>query len=414
MSAGIRWWVAAMALGASAAMSGMPAFATSYLPPEGVSTNLLVKDGRVVFGQAFGVITMLDLETGEVVARREGLHAWNLWRVPEGILVRSPVGMRLLDPETLAERRQTPDTVGGQPVREWADRGAQDSGAFGPGLITQGWVTSDPVGRWGAFGLRVSGQEPADGHLTIRRADGPGTDSWSAPVEVRFTRPSEFLAWAGRIDYLKFGRQIVVVAQAGDRILLGSSGGHLECLDARTGASQWLYIFPAEVRGGPPDMARARHFRRLNRERARAGGLVLEGETSVREGWRRIADPRPARPFRWVSFLYGLTWVAVMLASGLGWLGAWGWTEWGWGARTGAGLGLAGLAVGAGALFGFRQMSGETTFALCVAILPGLVATWKLFEMLASERRLVLAFGLLLLAVVMAGLGVLAVIMVPR
>jgi len=37
---------------------------------------------------------------------------------------------------------------------------------------------------------------------------------------------------------------IRAVAAAQGRILLGSNMGHVECLDAHTGKSLWLYVFP--------------------------------------------------------------------------------------------------------------------------------------------------------------------------
>ncbi len=69
--------------------------------PAGVSSNLLIDEGRVLFTQS-ATLTALDVATGAVLARKGNLHyRWGLESVDQGILAETDGGVALLDRTSL-------------------------------------------------------------------------------------------------------------------------------------------------------------------------------------------------------------------------------------------------------------------------------------------------------------------------
>jgi len=78
-----------------------PAFCHTYVQV-GVNSNFLIDDGKVYFAQSDGTLTALNLDTGEVVARKSNIeYGGTLRLVDKGILVRTYGELTVLDQSTL-------------------------------------------------------------------------------------------------------------------------------------------------------------------------------------------------------------------------------------------------------------------------------------------------------------------------
>jgi len=78
-----------------------PAFCHTYVHV-GVNSNFLIDDGKVYFAQSDGTLTALNLDTGEVVARKSNIeYGGTLQLVDKGILVRTYGELTVLAQSTL-------------------------------------------------------------------------------------------------------------------------------------------------------------------------------------------------------------------------------------------------------------------------------------------------------------------------
>jgi hypothetical protein len=137
-------------------------------------------------------------------------------------------------------------------------------------------------------------------------------------------------SWTAYAPYLGKLGSITHVAEADGKLLLGSSEGHLECLDTATGRPRWLYAF-AVIRqtvtystphGLPPYLTRqaAEYRKGLKKASISCGSIPLPGEFHSSTRWamlraeaeypgRIVIDPSPDDPF-WELGGY-VTWLAV-------------------------------------------------------------------------------------------------------
>jgi len=147
-------------------------------------------------------------------------------------------------------------------------------------------------------------------------------------------RMSSDRGWRGYLPYVGENGCITHTSLTGDFLLLGSNSGHVECVDADTGRSRWLYVFPAIDQmasfsfpyGMPPYYAdRARRFRRaIERNRNVTGMIPIPATFSENEGrWsdivasagenrpRLIPDPNPSDPFDDLPYLLAEEWMGA-------------------------------------------------------------------------------------------------------
>lgn len=125
-------------------------------------------------------------------------------------------------------------------------------------------------------------------------------------------------AWKGFLPYHRPSGRVSHWTYANGYLILGSSKGYIECVEATTGRSKWIYMFPvvnrtvsySSPRGLPPymeDMAKA-FDRQLNRPDP-AGLCLLPGGKSIEDvdfnaiasaapAARVIRDPSPNNPFK--------------------------------------------------------------------------------------------------------------------
>ena len=121
--------------------------------------------------------------------------------------------------------------------------------------------------------------------------------------------------WTGRLPYLPSPGTLFAVGSTADRILLGSNLGHVECIDAETGRSIWMYMFPTirhtmsySSYGLPPYMATAAAiYKRENRSVAPESGMVLEGSGEPSRP-KIILDPSPSNPFEKLGQYLAIAW----------------------------------------------------------------------------------------------------------
>lgn len=147
---------------------------------------------------------------------------------------------------------------------------------------------------------------------------------------VRLSYEGSYGRWRACLPYLERYHSVEQVAQRGDSILLGSDMGHVECLDARTGASRWVYVFPTMMHtmsysvpaGMPPYVLdQARQYRHMNARKRQvtptaplATSAGLCAPPSATPAGHIIADPEPANPFRDLPLLLVMSWVPVVFS----------------------------------------------------------------------------------------------------
>lgn len=144
-------------------------------------------------------------------------------------------------------------------------------------------------------------------------------------------------SWRGFLPYLDPRGQVRATVE-GDRVLLASNFGHLECVDATTGRSLWMYTCPTIVavgsyswpNGMPPRLtARAEIFRQQNANRSHLAGLCLIPDGAPDEPLDAaalladrgqvvyptlIADPTPFDPYADLPELVRVAWSGELIA----------------------------------------------------------------------------------------------------
>lgn len=128
-----------------------------------------------------------------------------------------------------------------------------------------------------------------------------------------------------------------------DWILIGTAEGHVECVDAQTGHSQWINVFPADTKvlsytspnGLPPylDELMKAHRAYQEKESVLRGLCVLPADAVEIANLdaliqrapfvRTVFDPSPIDPYAYVPALRWKAWTAVLVgATGLILIGA--------------------------------------------------------------------------------------------
>lgn len=116
---------------------------------------------------------------------------------------------------------------------------------------------------------------------------------------------SEMINWKGEIPYLKEPGEIVTVAAADGKLLLGTNFGHVECIDIMTAKSLWMYLFPtirvtmsASSAGPPPHRSKAEAlFYKDNSREELKSGIIIQTTGSAPSMPRIVLDPEPTNPF---------------------------------------------------------------------------------------------------------------------
>jgi len=146
--------------------------------------------------------------------------------------------------------------------------------------------------------------------FTERCKYSAGGQSYKCEVELESPEGH----WEGVLAYLSKGGRISAIARISDRILLGTDRGQVECINARTGESLWLYVFPtirqtlsySSPYGMPPMMSQAAKLYRDDNRTIPQTGLQLLNQNSRRT--RVIVDPEPADPFHDLPGFLAITW----------------------------------------------------------------------------------------------------------
>ena len=148
--------------------------------------------------------------------------------------------------------------------------------------------------------------------VTRRKYDGNILSTWE--IELRTPNTN----WTGVLPYLSDWGDICVFAAASGKLLIGSRFGHVECIDAGTGGSLWLYVFPTVRRtmsysshGMPPTMSQAAAiFRRHNSNPPRSGFQPINGKATTTHV---IFDPAPIEPFGRLPLYLSVAWAGALL-----------------------------------------------------------------------------------------------------
>jgi hypothetical protein len=137
-------------------------------------------------------------------------------------------------------------------------------------------------------------------------------------------------SWTAYAPYLGKIGAITHVAEADGKLLVGSSEGHLECLDTETGRPRWLYAFPvirqtvtySTPHGMPPYLTRqaAEYRKGIERIRVTCGSILLPSDSHSSTKWATlrneteypgqiVMDPSPDDPFAELAGY--IVWLAV-------------------------------------------------------------------------------------------------------
>lgn len=139
----------------------------------------------------------------------------------------------------------------------------------------------------------------------------------SPEIEVRTSKGG----WRAIVPYISGRDDIETVSQVQGKILIGTRLGRIECVDAETGVSQWLYYFPIlrqtmsfSSHGMPPMMSQAAAvYREENAHPPKAAiQLVGGGPTQT----RIISDPDPFDPFTRLPLYLAICWAGVCFPIG--------------------------------------------------------------------------------------------------
>lgn len=152
--------------------------------------------------------------------------------------------------------------------------------------------------------------------LTERARLISGTNSTgnAYAMEIEWRSPTNH--WIGVLPYLMDRGRIAALGHAGGRILLGTDLGQVECIDAATGESLWLYRFPtlrrtisSSSQGMPPTLVEAEAaFRSDNAHPATAGLQVIGGKSGKP---RLTSDPAPVDPYAGLGKKIAIAWAAA-------------------------------------------------------------------------------------------------------
>lgn len=237
---------------------------------------------------------------------------------------------------------------------------------------------------------------------------------WVVWIELRSSRGG----WTGVLPYLE--SSVLKAAEAEGKLFIGTSYGHVECIDMATGKSLWVYVFPmlnrtascSWQRGHPPRYAESAAAFRSWRPKARSvtgmrllpPGVPLEVENVTQllspphTGPKPavILDPDPMNPlamlpvFLWIAWSGALFPLACLtrsrgskqeVSSSVGWSDARGlillcvlWATLRWFGRVSLWSGLA-MKASAIVVFCFVVWHSLTMFRQGRRVAPGIVLT---------------------------------------
>jgi outer membrane protein assembly factor BamB len=206
-------------------------------------------------------------------------------------------------------------------------------------------------------------------------ASGSRRDS-GARWEIEVRTPNT--QWTGILPYLASEMDIYAVCAANGKVLIGSRYGHVECISAATGQSQWLYVFPTlrhtmsySSHGMPPMASQAAAvFRREDGKRPNSG-LQVKGRDMAAA--HIIFDPAPINPFQRLPFYLLIAWTGALLPFAS--LIAWRLNKpmRSWSSKNPGAIPAAMAVLSTAVLFVFGRVSPGSSIALRLALLACLV-----------------------------------------
>lgn len=140
---------------------------------------------------------------------------------------------------------------------------------------------------------------------------------------LRVHAQTDSYEWTGRLPYLEIQGDVRQVGSTPDKILLGSNYGHVECIDAASGRSLWIYVFATQrdivsysSRGMPPYWATAKAIYKSENRKRPLSGLVTEPPLLNAAGPKIIYDPSPTNPFKELPGYLAIAWSGVFVIMG--------------------------------------------------------------------------------------------------
>ncbi len=248
-----------------------------------VESNIVVDDGKVLFCQWRGGLTVLDLDSGRII--RKFPHTWlgGKWEEggakieigEKGYYIFLQKGTFHLDRESL-ELKQ----VKGSEVQDLEAPDLRNS--------RDGAERNQTVNGSSENGPRFR-TSFLNGKLTheIYQAFGRAPDKITNRLHLLSVLEFEQNGAAWRAIHpslLKSRQRIVAAAESDEEIVIGTSIGTVECIEKKTARTRWIYVFPAYgpsgggespvLSGNEPYMSRVDKFKTVRAEADRFKGLI--------------------------------------------------------------------------------------------------------------------------------------------
>ena len=225
--------------------------------------------------------------------------------------------------------------------------------------------------------------------------------------EITIELKSEKAKWKGLLSYLKKRWEVLTVAEADNKLLLGTDLGYVECISMRSASSLWMYIFPTLHHPGPYGLnikdsfmaTEAKIWRRGNKRKVPSSGMRLLSQKENSKP-RIIFDPNPWNPFHnlplyfaiaWIGILFPIILLAVLFPIG---------QKYGLDSRILAFVGLTLSALSAFCFFIYRWVSQSSNVTSRVAILILMLFTAVFIFRAYRDKRWISATYILFLLIV--------------
>ena len=305
--------------------------------------EVVAERGKVLINRAatyednnLPTIVMLDLENGREIFRKSpppGIHwpgaffdGWNIY-VKQGSFKdrRSDYELENLlvwDLQGLEIRRLPMDEKLRKDIRFGDSSFDLDQKTFYSGRVySNRWsIPSERFGksiprRQQTDGVSESGYDLEDGFLfTERIIYGSNQATTRCEIELQSSEGH----WEGVLPYLGKRGRISAVSRISGRILIGSDSGDVECVNARTGESLWLYAFPTmrhtvsySSYAMPPMMSTAAKTFRNDNKNPPTWGLKLLNQSA--KPTQVVLDPEPINPFQDLPRLLAVAWGGAVI-----------------------------------------------------------------------------------------------------
>jgi hypothetical protein len=197
--------------------------------------------------------------------------------------------------------------------------------------------------------------------------------------------------WKGTLPYLKKFEDVVVVAEAENKLLLGTNVGHVECIEMTSGRSLWIYVFPTMFHGIPYKSngetefldRQAEIFHLGNERNVPSSGMRLFSQEESNKP-SIILDPKPWNPFSKLPLYLAIAWTEALFPIIIFAVLSLVQRRRTWDSRISAIAGLVLATISALCFFHYRRISHESNIAsrlaISIILISAIVYTFRVYR----------------------------------